>query len=312
VTLRLRAIEVARSAADSPTLARILWRATFGTALTLSILWIADFYVWGDSGHLFVDAHVYFRATAAWVDGSNPWTTTFHDVPFAGIPPTLLLNVPFLPFGEDAAVAMWVVANTAAVAYIIRRLGLPLWVLLLQPVIEGWFAASPDLTLAGLMLLGGGWLAALTKPYAAPALLAERRWRQLAIAMAVLIASLPFLPWIEFYGSRDIIAGSFERFAGYPVSAAGSSVLIALVAISLVSLGWRRGWSLLTPGLLAQQPHYNLFFLQTIVRSRILAFAITLPLPHAAAIGVVSYAVVERLRPMARAPEDQLAVVATT
>jgi hypothetical protein len=312
VTPTLRAIEVAKDAAVSPTLARILWRATFGTALTLSILWIADFYVWGGPGHLFVDAHVYFRATAAWVDGGNPWTTTFHGVPFAGIPPTLLLNLPFLPFGEDVAVASWVVANTAAVAYLIRRLGLPVWVLLLQPVIEGWFAASPDLTLAGVMLLGGGWLAALTKPYAAPALIADRRWRQLAIAMALLTVSLPFLPWMEFYDSRDIIALSFERFAGYPVSAAGSPVLIAVVAVSLVSLGWRRGWSLLTPGLLAQQPHYNVFFLDTIVRSRILALAMTLPLPHAAAIGVVAYAAVERLRPMARPQEDRFPAAAAT
>jgi hypothetical protein len=217
-----------------------------------------------------------------------------------------------LPFGEDVAVASWVVANTAAVAYIIRRFGLPLWVLLLQPVVEGWLSASPDLALAGVVLLGGGWLAALTKPYSAPALIAERQWRQVAAAVTLLLVSFPFLPWIGFYESRDVIAGSFEQFARYPVSAAGSPVLIALVTVSLVSLGWRRGWSLLTPGLLAQQPHYNVFFLRTIVRSRILALAMTLPLPHAAAIGVVTYAAVEWLRPMIRARKDPLVAVATT
>src|SRR4029079_7918794 len=93
-----------------------------------------------------------------------------------------------------------------------------------------------------------------------------------------------------------IVAGCFAQFAGNPVSAAGSPVLIVAVLVALVSLGWRRGWALFTPGVLAQQPHYIVFSLETVVSSRILSLAMTIPITHVAAIGVIVYALVERWR----------------
>jgi hypothetical protein len=275
-------------------LERDAWTVIFGVALVLSLAWVAPFYVGPNVGNVFLDAHVYFRATEAWVAGANPWTTSFRDVPFAAIPPTLLLNLPLLPFGEGAAVSFWAVANSAAVIYMIRRLRLPIWVLLLQPILEGWLAASPDLTLAALLVGGGGWFAALTKPYAAPALIAEGRWRQLVAWLLAFALTVPLLPWPQFVDAHAAIADTFARFANHPVSAAGTPVLMVITAIALVALGWKRGWALFTPGLLAQQPHYNVFVLDTIVRSKILSLALTLPLPHAAAIGVIAYAVHER------------------
>jgi len=275
---------------------RVAWRVVFGIALVLSAFWIIGFYVEDGAKYLFVDAHVYFRATQAWLDGSNPWTATYLGVPFAGIPPTLLLNVVFIPFGESVAVAFWAVANTASMILLIRRLGLPLWVIVLQPVLEGWLSGSPDLALAGAIVLGAGWIAALTKPYSAPVLIADRRWLQLGAAVAVGIITIPLLPWFVLYESRAIVAESFAQFAGNPVSAAGSPVLIVAVLVALVSLGWRRGWALFTPGVLAQQPHYIVFSLETVVSSRILSLAMTIPITHVAAIGVIVYALVERWR----------------
>jgi hypothetical protein len=272
------------------------WLVIFGLALALSAFWIAGFYLWRDPGYLFVDAHVYFRATEAWLHGANPWTTTFRDVPFAGIPPTLLLNIPLLPFGETAAVVFWTLINTASIAFLVRRLRLPIWVVLLQPVLEGWLAGTPDLSLAALVVLGAGWLAALTKPYSAPVLIAERNVRQLAVAAVAAVLTIPILPWTQFIESRAIVADSFARFAGHPVSAVGEPVLMVATAIALISLGWRRGWTLSLPGLLAQQPHYNVFALDTVVRSRILSLAMTIPLSHAAAIGIVVYSAAEAIR----------------
>ena len=271
-------------------LPRVIWRVTFGVALSLSGYWIAGFYLWPSSDYLFLDAHIYFRATGAWLDGANPWQTTYMGVPFAAIPPTLLLNVPLQPFGEPFAILFWVAANTAAIGYLIRQLHLPRWIVLLLPVLEGWLGASPDLALAALLVAGGGWVAALAKPYSIPALLAHRRWRQLFWGMVAGVVTIPFLPWIQFFESREIILDSFARFAGNPVSAVGHPLLIVAVTIALVSLGWRRGWSLTTPGLLAQQPHYLVFSLGTIARSRLLILAMTIPIPHSAAIGVIAYA----------------------
>jgi len=279
-----------------PAIERIAWRVVLGIALVLSAFWILGFYVDEGARYLFVDAHIYFRATQAWLEGSNPWTTSYLGVPFAAIPPTLLLNVPFIPFGEGFAVTFWAAANTAAVVLLIRRLHLPLWVVVLQPVLEGWLSGSPDLALAGAIVLGLGWIAALTKPYSAPALIADRRWLQIGVAAVVAIITIPFLPWFIFYESRTILAESFANFAGNPVSAAGSPVLIVAVVVALVSLGWRRGSALFTPGLLAQQPHYIVFSLETVVASRILSLAMTIPVTHAAAVGVIVYALVERWR----------------
>ncbi|MFL5677024.1 MAG: hypothetical protein ACJ77X_05220 [Chloroflexota bacterium] len=281
---------------DRAALERVAWRVIFGIALVLSAFWIIGFYVEDGAKYLFIDVHVYFRATQAWLDGSNPWTTTYLGVPFAGIPPTLLLNVPFIPLGEDVAVAFWAVANTAAIVLLVRRLHLPLWVVVVQPVLEGWLGGSPDLALAGAIVVGMGWLAALTKPYSAPALVADRRWLHLGVAGVVGIITIPLLPWFVLYESRAIVAESFANFAGNPVSAAGSPLLILAVIVALVSLGWRRGWALFTPGLLAQQPHYIVFSLQTVVSSRILALAMTIPIAHAAAVGVIAYAIVQRWR----------------
>jgi hypothetical protein len=291
---RARSFTVTSLLRNRPALERVVWGVVFGVALVLSAFWILGFYVEDGAQYLLVDAHVYFRATQAWLDGSNPWTTTYLGVPFAGIPPTLLLNVPFIPFGEGVAVAFWAVANTAAIVLLVRRLHLPLWVVVLQPVLEGWLSGSPDLALAGAIVVGLGWVAALTKPYSAPALIADRRWLQIGVAALVGIITIPLLPWFVLYESRAIVAESFANFAGDPVSAAGSPVLIVAVLVALVSLGWRRGWALFTPGLLAQQPHYIVFSLETVVSSRILALAMTIPITHAAAVGVIAYALVER------------------
>ena len=278
-----------------PFFSRVIWRVILGVAIVISTYWIAGFYLWPDAGNLFLDAHIYYQATATWLDGGNPWTTTYRGVPFAGIPPTLLLNVPLVPFGEQIAVAIWAVANTLAVIFIISRLRLPAWTLFLLPIVEGWLGASPDLALAALLLAGGGWIAALTKPYSAPVLVADRRWRQIAVAVVVGVITIPFLPWGLFYESRDLIAQTFARFAGYPLSASGNMVLLGLVALALISLGWRRGFILFTPGLVAQQPHYIVFSMEAVRWSRLLALAFTVPLPHAAAVGIVLYAVIDRL-----------------
>jgi hypothetical protein len=248
---------------------------------------------------LWGDAHVYFRATQAWLGGANPWTSTYAGIPFAAPPPALLLNLPLAPFGEQAAVAFWVVANSLAIGVLFTRLNIPIYWLLFQPIAEGWLAASPDLALAGLALLGGGWLAALVKPYSIPALLGERRRRAVVGGLALAAISLLFLPWAAFLASSDAIADSFKEW-GRPISAFGDPVLTALVVIALASLGMRRGLQLATPGLLAAQPHYMVFSLQTIVRSRILAVFMSFSLLHSAALGVIVYAIAEWTRVLIR------------
>jgi hypothetical protein len=97
-----------------------------------------SYYFRDHSDHLWIDAHIYFRATEAWLGGADPWRGTYLDIPFAAAPPSLLLNVPLLPFGEGFAVAFWPIANALAIVLLLRRLRLPLWWILFQPILEAW------------------------------------------------------------------------------------------------------------------------------------------------------------------------------
>lgn len=250
---------------------------------------------------LWPDAHIYYQATQAWVTGANPWEAEFHGIGFGAPPPALLLNLPLLPLGENAAVAVWVGGSFAAVLFLLRRFRLPWWWVSFYPIAEGWTASSPDLVLAALVYVNAGAIAAFTKPYSIPALLSERRWRAMAVAAVLGILTLPLLPWGLFFESRDIIATTFDEWA-YPNSAWGEPLLMFGAAIALILVRWRRGLALLAPAILAQQPHYAVFSLSVISGSWILAAFMTLPIAGAAAIGTMLYAlhehwVVGRRRP---------------
>ena len=125
------------------------WRflLTQGPVMTVFVLlfaWRASFFV--DAPELlFIDGRLYFQATEAWLDGGNPWAVQARGVPFAGPPPTLLLNLPLMPLGEDVAWAFWPIAGVVGIWSVLRRLNLPAWWLLFPPVIEGWVAGSPDI-----------------------------------------------------------------------------------------------------------------------------------------------------------------------
>ena len=69
------------------------------------------------------------------------------------------------------------------------------------------------------------------------------------------------------------------------------------------------------PGLFAQQPHYIVFSLESVKWSRLLVLSYAIPIPHAAAIGVVLFALAERLtswRSRAARLEDPAATVRVT
>jgi hypothetical protein len=248
---------------------------------------------------LFGDARIYFRATEAWLAGGNPWLVDNAGIRFAAPPPALLLNLPVIPFGETAAVVIWVVTNAIAIVWLLRRLGLPLWWLLFYPIAEGFASASPDLLLAALVAVGGGGLSALMKPYSIPALLSDYRYRSVVVAGAAFLVTIPLLPWRTFLTSSSLAAATMAEWAK-PNSAWNLPPLMAMTTFALIILGRERGLALLTPALIGQQPHYAVFSLLAISRSRLATIGIAWPGQGAAAIGVIVYALAERLRPVRR------------
>lgn len=252
------------------------------------------------------DGILYYRATEAWVQGRDPWTVSVEQLRFAGIPPTLLLNLPLLPFGENAAGAFWPIAALAGWLYTMRRLGLPWYWLLFPAFVEGLPGGGPDPFLVALMFLGGGAIAALTKPYSIPAILAEGRWRAVVVAVAALLVSIPLLPWGQFFTDRQLI-GQTITDQGRGVSAWGDPLLMILTSIALLSLGWRSALYLATPGLFpVGMPHYAVFSIREIARSKWLAFFLSLPVPGAAALGIIAYAVMRHAPALASAVAGRL------
>ena len=226
---------------------------------------------------LFGDLHLYYQATVAWLAGGDPWAVSRDGVLFAGIPPTLLLNLPFVPLGENAAVAIWAAGGIVLPAFALRRLGLPLIWLAWPPFVEGWFPGSPDTALFGLTVLGFGAIAAVTKPYAAPWMVGTDRWRALAIAAIVGVVTIPLLPWDLFIANFAAISATLSE-QSRNLSAWGSLPLMILTGGALIWLG-RSGLALLTPGLWpAAQLHYASFSVEAAARSPILAMGLSVPI----------------------------------
>lgn len=276
------------------------WRdgVRFGVFLASSIQ-LVPFYLTAPFQHLWIDARLYFAATAAWLNGASPWSTSVDGVPFAAPPPALLLGLPFQPLGETLGIAAWMALEVVAVCWLLRRLRLPAYWLLFGPIAEALLGGSADLWLAAACLAGGGWIAAVTKPYSIPALIADRRGRAVGAAALIAVATVPVMPWDQFLASSAVVEYAFAAYT-LVVSAYGAPALMAAVALALLTLNSRESLSLITPGLLAQQPHYLMFSLETISSSTILSIGASLPAPGAMAFAVVAYAIARRARSRVR------------
>jgi hypothetical protein len=239
---------------------------------------------------LFSDASLYWDATGAWLSGADPWAVVVGGVRFAGIPPTLLLNLPLQPLGPEIARPFWAVAGICGWLFALRRMRMPPWWLLFPPMWEAWLAGGPDPALLGLAVAGGGAaVAAFTKPYSVPGLLAIGRWRAAALGCALIVVSIPFLPWALFLADLDIVRSAFAEQTR-PITAWGIWPLFVAAAASLLTIQRPVALAMLVPVLSpAAQPHYALFGIGAIRASPWLA--ICLALPYAAAPGVVVYAI---------------------
>jgi hypothetical protein len=236
---------------------------------------------------LFEDAVLYWEATRAWVSGGDPWTVVHDGVVFAGWPPTLLLNLPLLPFGPDAAKVIWPLTGIIAAGLLVRRLRLPIWWLFCPVIMEGWLPGSPDITLAGLVLIGGGAIAALTKPYSVPALLAERRWQSIAIAGVLGVASLLVLPWGQFFSEFSTISANLAAQSHY-LSLANVPVLIPVGVVAIGLHPRQTGISLVTPLFWpSPQLHYAVFSLRAVASTPILAIGFALPLSYSPVLAII-------------------------
>jgi hypothetical protein len=262
-----------------------LWRASvplvFGVLLVLYLVVLPV-----SSAFVGVDSRLYFDASQAWVNGGDPWKVQSPEgVWFAAPPPALLLNLPLIPFGKTFAVGFWLVADLAAVVLAVRRYKLPWWWLAYPPFVQGTVSGSADIALLGLVMVGGGALTAIAKPYAVPGMLGELRWRALIGAAALGVLTIPLLPWQMFLNDWQTAT---THLADQSVQTDMPLLVVLLLVLALVSLG-RDGLTLATPALWPHaQSHYYVWSLRTIRKSRILALATSVN--SSAPLGVLAVA----------------------
>jgi hypothetical protein len=242
------------------------------------------------------DARIYTQAAEIWLDGGNPWGPLARAaVTFAGPPHSLLFFAPFVSVPQVVTGTVWAIGLLVVSIFALRRLGLPLWWLLFPPLSNAILVGSLDALAFSLLVLGGGWLAPIAKPYAAFGLLAERRLRDLLVAAVIGAVLLLILPWQRFLENLDGISASLARHAE-DLSSFGEPVGMVIAVVALVSLGWRRGLWLAAPVLWpATQLHYAAVSLPGLTRASALFFA--LPIPGAPLVGVVLAAVLARVAP---------------
>lgn len=285
------------------------WRFVFATVGRLVVVgWFVTYSAWLIRGALVLqivggDAAIYAAAARAWLAGGDPWAASIqwgpHGDPvlFAAPPSSLLFSAPFAFMPETVVRATWVSLDAIVVMLVVRRLRLAWWWCFFPPAVSATTVGNPEPVVLGLLVLGSGRLAALApllKPYAVMPLLADRRWRDLAIAACLLGASGLLLPWGRFIADLDLVRESLLRQTAGGLSALSVPWLIPFGLVALVSLGWRRGLWLAVPVLWPfSQLHYATMTMP--VLSSVTGLGFSLPIPGAAAVAVVAQAAAERL-----------------
>jgi hypothetical protein len=244
------------------------------------------------------DARIYLAAAKAWLSGGDPWAAGSDGVLFAAPPPSLLAVAPFAWMTPEVFTALVLVASIPAALYVLRRLRLPLWWLLFPPMVEAFSVGSLNILVLAALLSRGAWIAAVAKAYAALPMLLLGRFRQLAIALAIVVVTLPFLPWATFLGDK------VEYVLGVQAGGGRSAwidpiLLVPISIVALLAIGRRRAASWSVPVLWpATQFHYSVFAMPA--RMTTMAAAIlALPVPGAPVVAVAAEAVlgiVERRR----------------
>jgi hypothetical protein len=244
-------------------------------------------------------ALIYTEAARAWLAGGDPWTVGPPSAVFAGPPPMLLPFVPFVALPGDLTRLIWVAGMAALAILVLRRLRLPGWWIGFPPIFHAIQLGHPEVLVLWLVVLGGpiAGLAPVIKPYAGLPLLAEQRWRAIAMGVAVIVVTAPFLPWRLFIERLPDISRAFANYS-HGDSTFGTPILMAIAVVALALLGIRRALWLATPLLWpGAQPIYKAVSVPAM--SPLLAVFWALPVPIVAAtsaslVGVVVEAAVRR------------------
>jgi hypothetical protein len=221
------------------------------------------------------DGRLYLKATEAWLAGNDPWLVTIAGEGFAAPPPTLLALAPFAAI--PGGIYLLSASCIGAAMLTVRMLRLPVWWLLFPPLLEAVWSANIHIWLIPLLLTRAAPLAVFAKAYALGPLVILGRWRSVFATVALLIATIPLLPWDMFVADLPTVIGYYavQSTYGLPLSVTLALSPIALGCLWLV--GRERAAWLIVPALFGYQFYYATFVMPT--RSRLAAAVASIPLP---------------------------------
>ena len=216
------------------------------------------------SDKLGLDARIYLAGAQTWLAGGDPWTATvwFHDFGtygfhFAAPPPSVLLCVPFAWLPERLFANLAILASFAAGFYILRAVRLPAWWILFPPLMIGILSANPVVIGLACVVCRRRWAAPIAfaaKIYFTAGLVAERRWRDIAVVAACLAALVVILLplWLQYLADYSSISATITQESAGGFSATRALPLFVVTAACVAALAvvdWRAACWLAVPAL---------------------------------------------------------------
>jgi hypothetical protein len=216
------------------------------------------------SDKLGLDARIYLGGARAWLSGGDPWTSAvwFHDAGtygfhYAAPPPSLLLFAPFAWMPERLFANLAVIACFAAGFYLLRAVRLPAWWILFPPLLIGILSGNPVVIGLAAVVSGARWLApvgVVAKVYLGVGLVAARRWKDVAVVVAVVAATLVLLAplWLQYAADYSSVSATIAHESMGGFSASRDPMLFVATAACLALLAfvdWRAACWLAMPAL---------------------------------------------------------------
>jgi hypothetical protein len=240
-------------------------------------------------GRFGLDLRLYRAAAIVALDGGNPWSAFPGGGFFAAPPPTLLFYLPTAFVSLPVATAAAMIVGIGSALWIVRRLELPWWWLAFPPLVESIVVGNPDAEVLALVLVAGpvAGLGAALKVYAAIPLLAQRRWRALAVTVGVFALSLPL--WPDYVASLETVRQALAAQA-VTLSAWASWVLVPAI-VALYALRRHGSEWLVVPAMWPYtQAHYATIAMPALKSSRLAAAIMSLAIPLAPVAAVLAFA----------------------
>jgi hypothetical protein len=250
------------------------WLAVWFFVVTGTRLSLLDF---ANVDRFFLDGGIYLLAARTWLAGGDPFTVELHQLTFAAPPPSLLPLAPFAVLPPALGIAMLALALVVSAVLTVRMLGLPWWWLAFPPLVECVITGNPHGLLLPLMLSGRGWLAVLVKVYAVVPLAILGQWRQLFLAAAAIVITIPILPWAQFFAEFTQVAGRHAEISQYGLPPLLYVLLAPIGLVGLLIVGRQKAAWMAVPALWPSlQPYYATLAMPT--KSAVAAAIIALPI----------------------------------